>query len=243
MSSESTSTAAIAPNQQGNANTIASNQQGNANTIAPDQQVKFFVSCIRNSNNGKVSHQCLPPSSSHRFSVTHTAQVDFAEVAKECNIISGGAAAKRYQRILRAANLGRKLPLARTRLHKPAIEAKTNSEKSDSGTAAAAHKKRKMAEADTSASEDKDQDYGPTPTKKQATEKEHHDKSPVQEEAADIPQSDGAYDMVPMVKGGKSFLSADKTVPSVYDLDAIYDTIVVAANKEVGRFPGRVLHH
>lgn len=100
-----------------------------------------------------------------------------------------------------------------------------------------------MAEADTSASEDKDQDYGPTPTKKQATEKEHHDKSPVQEEAADIPQSDGAYDMVPMVKGGKSFLSADKTVPSVYDLDAIYDTIVVAANKEVGRFPGRVLHH
>ncbi|KAI4116444.1 MAG: hypothetical protein LQ345_003139 [Seirophora villosa] len=227
MSSEAQSTSSPKHNltlsSQDNSTTAsAANQTGRSNAIPADQQIKFLVSCIRHSNNGKV---------------------DFAEVANECNIISGGAAAKRYQRILRAHNLGRNPPLARTRTHTTTIEAKTKSEKADSGTAAAAHKKRKMAEADTSANEDKDQDYAASPTKKQAVEKESHVKSAVQEEAADIPQSDGAYDMVPMVKGGKSSLSAVKTVPSVYNLDAIYDTIVVAANEEGHRFPDLVLRH
>ncbi|KAL8957306.1 MAG: hypothetical protein Q9193_005383 [Seirophora villosa] len=200
-----------------------SSTQTPSNSTLPDEEVKFWVMCVRNSNNGKV---------------------DWAEVAKECNIVSPAAAAKRYQRSVRAVNLGKTATVnRRARLRKQAIEAKTQSEKADSGFAAALNKKRKMAEADTSANEHEHQDSASTPTKKQAIKEESHVKSAFQEEAANIPQSDGAYDMVPMVKGGKALFSAVKTVPDVYDLDAIYDTIVVAANENAHRFPGRVLHH
>ncbi|KAF4267866.1 hypothetical protein KXV68_004244 [Aspergillus fumigatus] len=47
----------------------------------PDETVKFLLSCIRYSTSGKV---------------------DFNEVAKACNIVSRGAAAKRYERLLKA---------------------------------------------------------------------------------------------------------------------------------------------
>ncbi|GAQ11559.1 hypothetical protein ALT_8880 [Aspergillus lentulus] len=47
----------------------------------PDETVQFLLSCIRYSNSGKV---------------------DFNEVAKQCNIVSRGAAAKRYKRLLKA---------------------------------------------------------------------------------------------------------------------------------------------
>ncbi|MCJ1284258.1 hypothetical protein MMC26_003589 [Xylographa opegraphella] len=46
-----------------------------------DEQFKFLISCIRYSNNGKV---------------------DFTEVAKECAIVTKGAAAKRYERMMKA---------------------------------------------------------------------------------------------------------------------------------------------
>ncbi|KAL2066661.1 hypothetical protein VTL71DRAFT_2733 [Oculimacula yallundae] len=46
-----------------------------------EEQFKFLISCIRYSNNGKV---------------------DFTQVAKECKIVSKGAAAKRYERMMRA---------------------------------------------------------------------------------------------------------------------------------------------
>ncbi|KAF7118539.1 hypothetical protein CNMCM5793_008069 [Aspergillus hiratsukae] len=49
----------------------------------PDETVQFLLSCIRYSNNGKV---------------------DFSEVAKECNIVTKGAAAKRYERLIKAYN-------------------------------------------------------------------------------------------------------------------------------------------
>ncbi|RDW88090.1 hypothetical protein BP6252_00122 [Coleophoma cylindrospora] len=45
-----------------------------------EDQFKFLISCIRYSNNGKV---------------------DFSQVAKECQIVSKGAAAKRYERMMR----------------------------------------------------------------------------------------------------------------------------------------------
>ncbi|KAL3421287.1 hypothetical protein PVAG01_07732 [Phlyctema vagabunda] len=45
-----------------------------------EEQFKFLISCIRYSNNGKV---------------------DFGQVAQECNIISKGAAAKRYERMMK----------------------------------------------------------------------------------------------------------------------------------------------
>ncbi|EXJ93709.1 hypothetical protein A1O1_02102 [Capronia coronata CBS 617.96] len=46
-----------------------------------DDQLKFLLSCVRHSNNGKV---------------------DFVEVAKECGVVSKGAAAKRYERLMKA---------------------------------------------------------------------------------------------------------------------------------------------
>ncbi|KAI8630710.1 hypothetical protein F5Y19DRAFT_483354 [Xylariaceae sp. FL1651] len=49
-----------------------------------DSQFRFLISCIRHSTAGKV---------------------DFEEVRKECEIISKGAAAKRYERLMKAHNI------------------------------------------------------------------------------------------------------------------------------------------
>ncbi|KAH8677994.1 hypothetical protein BX600DRAFT_431307 [Xylariales sp. PMI_506] len=46
-----------------------------------ESQFKFLIACIKHSSNGKV---------------------DFNEVAKECSIVSKGAAAKRYERLMKA---------------------------------------------------------------------------------------------------------------------------------------------
>ncbi|KAI0202577.1 hypothetical protein F4808DRAFT_458748 [Astrocystis sublimbata] len=50
-------------------------------TLDNDSQFRFLISCIRHSNGGKV---------------------DFEEVRKECEIVSKGAAAKRYERLMKA---------------------------------------------------------------------------------------------------------------------------------------------
>ncbi|KAJ2979778.1 hypothetical protein NUW58_g7114 [Xylaria curta] len=55
---------------------------GNLDTEA---QFRFLISCIRHSTAGKV---------------------DFEEVRKECDIISKGAAAKRYERLMKTHNIG-----------------------------------------------------------------------------------------------------------------------------------------
>ncbi|KAL9009252.1 MAG: hypothetical protein Q9173_005707 [Seirophora scorigena] len=192
----------------------AAEKRGKSSAIPADQQVKFLLSCIRNSVNGKI---------------------DFAEVAKECEIVSKGAAAKRYERLLKAANIEKKPPPSPA--DTSAAATKSKAKKAGSGTAATANKKRKITETETSANEDEGQDYAATPAKKkQAVKKERRVKSEVKEEATDVPQSDGAYDVVSVVKGGKSLLSAVKTEPLVCDLDAIYDTVVVA-DKEDHRFP------
>ncbi|TGJ79451.1 hypothetical protein E0Z10_g9302 [Xylaria hypoxylon] len=49
-----------------------------------EAQFRFLISCIRHSTSGKV---------------------DFEEVRKECEIISKGAAAKRYERLMKAHNI------------------------------------------------------------------------------------------------------------------------------------------
>ncbi|ODM15314.1 hypothetical protein SI65_09255 [Aspergillus cristatus] len=49
--------------------------------ISNDDQFQFLISCIRHSNNGKI---------------------DYTEVAKECSIVSRGAAVKRYSRLMKA---------------------------------------------------------------------------------------------------------------------------------------------
>ncbi|KAI1965892.1 hypothetical protein LOZ58_000792 [Ophidiomyces ophidiicola] len=49
--------------------------------ISSEEQLNFLLSCVKNSNNGKVN---------------------FDLVAKECEIVSKGAAAKRYERLMKA---------------------------------------------------------------------------------------------------------------------------------------------
>ncbi|KAI1403818.1 hypothetical protein F4819DRAFT_449842 [Hypoxylon fuscum] len=49
-----------------------------------DSQFRFLLMCIKHSNAGKVN---------------------FEEVAKECEIVTKGAAAKRYERLLKAHNI------------------------------------------------------------------------------------------------------------------------------------------
>lgn len=53
-----------------------------------EEQFKFLISCIRYSNNGKVSYYALL----FPDLTAHSDQVDFEEVAKECDIVSKGAA-------------------------------------------------------------------------------------------------------------------------------------------------------
>ncbi|OAP57786.1 hypothetical protein AYL99_08524 [Fonsecaea erecta] len=47
----------------------------------PDDQLRFLLSCVKHATNGRV---------------------DFVEVAKECGVVSKGAAAKRYERLMKA---------------------------------------------------------------------------------------------------------------------------------------------
>ncbi|KAI9883819.1 MAG: hypothetical protein M1823_004403 [Watsoniomyces obsoletus] len=58
-----------------------------------DEQFKFLISCIRHANNSKV---------------------DFAAVARECGIVSKGAAAKRYERMMKAHGISPSTPPARS---------------------------------------------------------------------------------------------------------------------------------
>ncbi|KJK63095.1 hypothetical protein P875_00034067 [Aspergillus parasiticus SU-1] len=51
--------------------------------VTDAEQIEFLLSCVRHANSGKV---------------------DFGEVAKECSIVSRGAAAKRYERLLKGRN-------------------------------------------------------------------------------------------------------------------------------------------
>ncbi|KAI9860218.1 MAG: hypothetical protein M1830_006235 [Pleopsidium flavum] len=57
-----------------------------------EEQFKFLISCIRYSNNGKV---------------------DFGEVARECGIVTKGAAAKRYERMMKAHGIHPTSPTVR----------------------------------------------------------------------------------------------------------------------------------
>jgi hypothetical protein len=55
-----------------------------------DEQLRFLLSCVRHSQNGKV-REGSPDLASHPL-VTNQCQVDFIEVAKECGIVTKGAA-------------------------------------------------------------------------------------------------------------------------------------------------------
>ncbi|KAI4198383.1 MAG: hypothetical protein LQ350_005320 [Teloschistes chrysophthalmus] len=96
-----------------------------------DELVKFLISCIRHGVNGKI---------------------DFDAVAKECDIVSKGAAAKRWERLLKAHNIvpaaalnPRDASVASVKRTKAAGTPKK--EVNPKGIKAAAEKKRKEIES------------------------------------------------------------------------------------------------
>ncbi|KAI1411735.1 hypothetical protein F5Y13DRAFT_200713 [Hypoxylon sp. FL1857] len=83
-----------------------------------DSQFKFLIACIKHSTAGKV---------------------DFTEVAKECDIVTKGAAAKRYERLMKAHGIG------------TSGGAKAEPRDSKEGVKRAPNKKRKLAAVDEDA--------------------------------------------------------------------------------------------
>ncbi|KAL8921994.1 MAG: hypothetical protein Q9208_005448 [Pyrenodesmia sp. 3 TL-2023] len=166
-------------------------KRGKAASASADEQLKFLLSCIRYSVNGKI---------------------DFAEVASECSIISKGAAAKRYERLMKAHNIEKKPEL----LPRDAsvASAKVRRGEVKPGTTAAANKKRKILEAESPCPANNDDDDDEEPSlpamkkkkvvakgvKKEGAAakaeviKEEEGTDTQGEEAADIPQYDGAGD-------------------------------------------------
>ncbi|CAG8983606.1 hypothetical protein HYALB_00004627 [Hymenoscyphus albidus] len=98
-----------------------------------EEQFKFLISCIRYSNNGKV---------------------DFGQVAKECGICTKGAAAKRYERLMRAHGIS-----SNSTNTKPVTPTKSKPERKDSTSG---NKKRKLAdlEEDGNNGGDDDENFG-----------------------------------------------------------------------------------
>ncbi|XDG02935.1 hypothetical protein ABKA04_002550 [Annulohypoxylon sp. FPYF3050] len=85
-----------------------------------DSQFKFLIACIKHSSAGKV---------------------DFGEVAKELSIISKGAAAKRYERLMKAHGIS----------NGGSVKKETKDSKEGVKTRATPSKKRKLAAVDEDA--------------------------------------------------------------------------------------------
>ncbi|KAI1086159.1 hypothetical protein F5B19DRAFT_480242 [Rostrohypoxylon terebratum] len=85
-----------------------------------DSQFKFLIACIKHSSAGKV---------------------DFNEVAKELGIISKGAAAKRYERLMKAHGIN----------NSGSVKKETKDSKEGVKTRATSSKKRKLAAVDEDA--------------------------------------------------------------------------------------------
>lgn len=160
-----------------NSKTSAPEKRGKLASSA-DEQLKFLLSCIRYSVNGKI---------------------DFGEVANECTIVSKGAAAKRYERLMKAHGIQpqsavspRDASVASTKGKKAAAERKNNS-------ADKAAKKRKTIEADSATNNDED-DEEPSPLAKKSRVKKEL-KSEVKAEDGDkdaLPQFDGSFEALPV---------------------------------------------
>ncbi|KAF7872489.1 hypothetical protein EAF04_003410 [Stromatinia cepivora] len=86
-----------------------------------EEQFKFLISCIRYSNNGKV---------------------DFGQVAKECNIVTKGAAAKRYERMMRSHGIA---PNAASIKPAPSSSSSPSAPTSASRNKSSSSKKRKFS--------------------------------------------------------------------------------------------------
>ncbi|KAI9053825.1 hypothetical protein LZ554_002773 [Drepanopeziza brunnea f. sp. 'monogermtubi'] len=102
-----------------------------------EEQFKFLISCIRYSNNGKV---------------------DFGQVAKECKIVSKGAAAKRYERMMRSHGIA---PNAAT--IKPAprnLKSERQQSLPSSSSPSAAKKRKTEGYLDENTTADDDEGFG-----------------------------------------------------------------------------------
>ncbi|PVH80957.1 hypothetical protein DL98DRAFT_588015 [Cadophora sp. DSE1049] len=114
-----------------------------------EEQFKFLISCIRYSNNGKV---------------------DFSQVAKECKIVSKGAAAKRYERMMRAHGIA---PNAASVKSAPRSLKNERTESTPSSSTSPTAKKRKtdpFLEEKTAA--DDDEGFGTVKTEPAVTKTE-----------------------------------------------------------------------
>ncbi|KAL8932793.1 MAG: hypothetical protein Q9211_006123 [Gyalolechia sp. 1 TL-2023] len=154
-------------------------KKGKVASASADEQLKFLLSCIRYSVNGKI---------------------EFAQVANECSIVSKGAAAKRYERLMKAHGIHqqaavspRDASVASTKVKKAAAEGKTT-------PAAKGPKKRKAIEAETPSNNDED-DEEPSPlAKKKRAKKEVKSEVKIEDEPeTPLLQLDGSVDL-PVVK-------------------------------------------
>ncbi|KAL8914289.1 MAG: hypothetical protein Q9171_001071 [Xanthocarpia ochracea] len=148
-----------------NPNATDKKVKAKAGALGVDDQFKFLIACIRHGVNGKIN---------------------FEEVAKECSIVTKGAAAKRYERLMKAHDIS---------LQGPPNPRDASGMTGTPKEANAAAKKRKAAESD---------DEQPTPAEKKKAKKapkakdivvkSEEDESP---EASSVPQHDGPFDDVP----------------------------------------------
>ncbi|KAF7916626.1 uncharacterized protein EAE98_010635 [Botrytis deweyae] len=116
-----------------------------------EEQFKFLISCIRYSNNGKV---------------------DFGQVAKECKIVTKGAAAKRYERMMRSHGIA---PNAASIKPAPGPSSTPNSNPSTPNSNPSAPtsaprgkstgKKRKFSNEDENADDEEDSSSGQGPSR------------------------------------------------------------------------------
>ncbi|TEY58841.1 hypothetical protein BOTCAL_0198g00080 [Botryotinia calthae] len=129
-----------------------------------EEQFKFLISCIRYSNNGKV---------------------DFGQVAKECKIVTKGAAAKRYERMMRSHGIA---PNAAS--IKPAPGPSTTPNSNSSAPASAprsksSNKKRKFSNEDENADDEEESSSGQGSSRnkvKREVKSEMDARNPIKEE-------------------------------------------------------------
>ncbi|KAF7936493.1 uncharacterized protein EAE97_007859 [Botrytis byssoidea] len=140
-----------------------------------EEQFKFLISCIRYSNNGKVFLLHCSVLLSIYFPTTilfklfsktaaQISQVDFGQVAKECKIVTKGAAAKRYERMMRSHGIA---PNAASIKPAPGPSSTPNSRASAPTSAPrgkSTGKKRKFSHEDENADDEEDFSSGQGPS-------------------------------------------------------------------------------
>ncbi|KAL9002835.1 MAG: hypothetical protein Q9188_004260 [Gyalolechia gomerana] len=186
-------------------------KKGKMASASADEQLKFLLSCIRYSVNGKI---------------------DFAEVASECSIVSKGAAAKRYERLMKAHGIHqqaavspRDASVASTKVKKAAAEGKTT-------PATKAAKKRKAIEAESPTNNDED-DEEPSPlAKKKRVKKEVKSEIKAEDEPeAALPQFDGPSDTL-AIKAESGIKSEQEVVVKEEPVGESFDSNVFTIEDE-----------